>query len=202
MLSFIIAQMQFFLVGCKNDAKTETVFQCDELILLCSLAIICIGHIEAGTNRCDWGPVHDYVDSPFIGSIWTKHLDVKGMFIMSPISTVNAKEITFGRQHINDKNFRRWDSWNTTLSRVLVNSENKRSTLRIRIKISHFFKKKTVCSQFGLSFSLCSIPLANRPKNSKDVKIIFEKKKKYYSPYYLAKWNRLFCHTLRTINKQ
>lgn len=64
----------------------SAVFQCDELILLRALAIVCVGHIKTGTNRRNWSAVHDHVDSPFIGRIRTRHLDGKGMSVMSPIS--------------------------------------------------------------------------------------------------------------------
>lgn len=54
---------------------TFAVFQCNDTILLCALAIVCIGHTTAGKNWCDGSSMHDYADSSCVGCIWSKHMD-------------------------------------------------------------------------------------------------------------------------------
>lgn len=55
-----------------------TVFQCDEPLLLRSLAVVRLRNAEIGQNRCDRGSVHDYTDSSDIGCVWTNNMDDQG----------------------------------------------------------------------------------------------------------------------------
>lgn len=58
------------------------VFLCNDPVLLCALANLCVGHIAIWQSGRHRGSMHNYGHSHGIGNIWPKHMDDKGMRLM------------------------------------------------------------------------------------------------------------------------
>lgn len=54
------------------------VFLCNDIVLLCPLANVCVGHVAIWSCRCHRSPVHNNGHSFGVGDFWAKHLDDQG----------------------------------------------------------------------------------------------------------------------------